>query len=271
MPTRMIREGLLDSEKVDLLSAEAERFYVRLMLVADDFGRFSADLRILKSRCFPLRESMSKDEVEKQLMECVAAGLVTLYAVEGKSYLEILNFCQRMRSKHSKYPPPRIESASNMTDTCQSYAGQVLACDNIKPPSTPLNVSVLSEVEEKRNGNGSAPAFSLADSPIEWLSKLLSDRHPKKGDRNIVPAAIIDQLGPMSDDEQWARAKQIDKTHAAWCRTSGWTKQNGTYAPKLTNWLREGGWRDEPPLIVDSGDMPDTDVYDKGWREERGV
>ena len=40
MPNRIIREGHLDSERVDQLSEQAENFYSRLRLVVDDYGRF---------------------------------------------------------------------------------------------------------------------------------------------------------------------------------------------------------------------------------------
>jgi hypothetical protein len=42
MPVRILREGILTSERVDTLSPAAEVFYRRLMSVVDDFGRFSA-------------------------------------------------------------------------------------------------------------------------------------------------------------------------------------------------------------------------------------
>ncbi len=54
MPNRILREGILTSERVNLLSWEAEVFYRRLMSVVDDYGRFHAHpalLRRLASRC----------------------------------------------------------------------------------------------------------------------------------------------------------------------------------------------------------------------------
>ena len=48
--------------------------------------------------------------------------------------------------------------------------------------------------------------------------------------------------------------------------------KNGHTPVFPATWLNGQRWLDEDlPLIVDSGDMPDTDVYDKGWREERGL
>ena len=39
----------------------------------------------------------------------------------------------------------------------------------------------------------------------------------------------------------------IDAGHAAWCATERWTKEGGRYAPRLSAWLADEGWRDEPP------------------------
>ena len=38
MPSRVIRDGILESESVNALSWEAELFFRRLMSVVDDFG-----------------------------------------------------------------------------------------------------------------------------------------------------------------------------------------------------------------------------------------
>ena len=106
MPTRLIRDGILSSERVNALSANAEVFYRRLMSVADDHGRFTANLALLRASCYPLRlDKMKEDLVRGLLEECVAASLIRLYMVDGKPYLLILDFGQRAQSK-PRYPDP---------------------------------------------------------------------------------------------------------------------------------------------------------------------
>ena len=106
MPTRMIREGILTSERVNELSDRAELFYRRLMSVVDDYGRFTANPTLLRSACYPLKvDSVKEDSIKKHLAEAVGAGLIVLYTVGGKEYLEIQDFGQRIQSK-SKYPEP---------------------------------------------------------------------------------------------------------------------------------------------------------------------
>lgn len=107
MPVRILREGILTSERVDLLGAFAEVFYRRLMSVVDDFGRFSANPKLLRASCFPLRlDTVSDADVNSWLQECIVAGLVTAYEVSGKQYLELIDFRQQVRSKASKFPDP---------------------------------------------------------------------------------------------------------------------------------------------------------------------
>ena len=55
MPTRMLRDWT-DSLKFDGLSAEAERLFARLLMKADDYGRYHADPRLVRAGCFPLTE-----------------------------------------------------------------------------------------------------------------------------------------------------------------------------------------------------------------------
>jgi hypothetical protein len=106
MATRIIRDGILTSERVNALSERAELFYRRLMSVVDDYGRFPANLTLLRAACYPLKlDSVKEDSIKKHLAEAEDAGLIVLYTVAAKAYLELQDFGQRIQSK-SKYPGP---------------------------------------------------------------------------------------------------------------------------------------------------------------------
>ena len=110
MPNRIIREGFLTSDKVDKLSWVEECFYHRLLLAVDDYGRYHADPPLLIGKIMPRKiGNVSNQDIEKWLTACVAAGLVRVYGVEGKRYLEVLQFDQRTRAKKSKFPAPDEE------------------------------------------------------------------------------------------------------------------------------------------------------------------
>lgn len=116
MPCRYIREGYLTSERVNSLNANAERFYFRLFLVVDDFGRYSANPRILRAECYPLKDNIRTTDISRWLSECENAGLLQLYTVDGKPYLQMLRFSQTRavnRKSESRFPVPP-ESAKQL-------------------------------------------------------------------------------------------------------------------------------------------------------------
>src|SRR5260363_5515 len=132
MPTRMLREGILSSERVDKLSPAAEVFYRRLMSVVDDFGRFSAHPKLLRTSCYPLRlDTVSDADITQWLQECIEVALIISYTVDGKPYLEFVNFKQRTRAKSGKCPPPpaldgkRRTHDGHMPDTCLTHDGHM--------------------------------------------------------------------------------------------------------------------------------------------------
>lgn len=106
MPTRMLREGILTSDRIALLSWGAETFYRRLMSIVDDYGRYDGRVLILMARCYPLQlDRVSPALVQQWLDEVAAAELVLVYEVDGKQYLQLDDFGQRIQSP-SKWPPP---------------------------------------------------------------------------------------------------------------------------------------------------------------------
>jgi hypothetical protein len=105
VPNRLLKEGIVDSDKIDCLSPEAEVFFYRLLVVADDLGRMDARPAIVRARCFPLKESLSAEKISKWIDQVWEAGLIGLYESAGKSYIQILEWEQRVRS-NGKYPPP---------------------------------------------------------------------------------------------------------------------------------------------------------------------
>jgi hypothetical protein len=107
VPTRLLRDGILESEAVCSLQWAAEVLYRRLMSVADDYGRFSASPKLIRAKCYPLQiDKVSDSDVGKWLAQVAEAGLVRVYPAEdGKRYLEIVKFGQQVRAK-SKHPAP---------------------------------------------------------------------------------------------------------------------------------------------------------------------
>lgn len=108
MPTRLLRDWT-DSAPFDGISAEAERLFTRLIMKADDYGRFHADPRLIKGNCFPLLETLRTEHIGRWLDELSHRNLVFRYEVGHRKLLAIINFGQRLRQTKAKFPPPKDE------------------------------------------------------------------------------------------------------------------------------------------------------------------
>ena len=106
----MLRDWTL-SDKINVLSPQAERFFVRLIMKADDYGCFYADSRILKAQLFPLLEGVRDADISRWMAECQKPGLIVVYEAESKKYLQIVDFKQRLDKARSKFPLPGIVNA----------------------------------------------------------------------------------------------------------------------------------------------------------------
>ena len=120
MANRVLRDWTC-SETIDQLSELAELFFTRLIMKADDYGRFYGSPKLLKSQLFPLKDYSLK-QIEKIRNEVVESGIVLMYIFEGKEYLEIKDFNQRLRIMKSKFPEP-LTNDGQMTDICTTDDG----------------------------------------------------------------------------------------------------------------------------------------------------
>lgn len=110
MPDRIIKESACMSETLNQLSDFEERFWWRLTVNCDDYGRFDARPAILKSRLFPLMGGKTHKDMQKALTALASVGLVKLYEVDGRPFLQVVKWekHQRIRAKRSKFPEPAV-------------------------------------------------------------------------------------------------------------------------------------------------------------------
>lgn len=139
MPNRILKESICTSESIDTLTAFQETFFYRLIVNCDDFGRFDARPKILKSRLFPLKDDVRDKQIEDALRALSSAELVTLYVVDGKPFLQMKTWNRhqpRARADKSKYPEPTDGNAvpadaEQLHSTCNADAEQVQANDAV--------------------------------------------------------------------------------------------------------------------------------------------
>lgn len=108
MPDRIIKESSCTSDTLNELSDFEERFWWRLIVNCDDFGRFDARPAVLKSRLFPLMDGKTHKNMTDALRKLASVGLVKVYEVDGRPFLQVVKWDkhQRIRAKRSKYPSP---------------------------------------------------------------------------------------------------------------------------------------------------------------------
>lgn len=223
MPNRILREGILTSERVDGLSLGGEVFYRRLMSAVDDFGRFWGNPSLLLSYLYPLRVDRVKvKEVELWLSESVKAGLVNAYEVGGKRYVEVVDFRQQVRSNRSRFP-----------DKCESDAKQVLSkCDQMITLFGDGDVDGDDlEVLRTSAQTGEAPDHELAvKSPVK---RIVFDWNKYEWDG-------IEE----SDIETWQEAYPACAIRNSLNQMAEWLKSNpgkgkkSNYYRFIVNWLK---------------------------------
>lgn len=115
MPTRYLKPGIRDSEIIDRLNATDETMFYRLLVTVDDYGRTDARPQMVKAACFPIKEAMTAARCAASLKALAEAGLVELYEVDGKPYLQMCKWDNTPRAGASKYPQPAHTCAQAQT------------------------------------------------------------------------------------------------------------------------------------------------------------
>jgi hypothetical protein len=175
MPTRIIRDGWLESEAINQLCPQAERFFLRLCLRADDFGRYSANPILLKSNLFPLREDMRSTDIPGWLAACESAGLIHRYQVEAKLLLQITKFRQRIKKNtRSKFPAPP-EVSGNVPEIPE-FPGR--SGDSLESPGSSGTIPPYTEAEAETESKTEANPEPLAEPEVGPEVKLPGQRTP---------------------------------------------------------------------------------------------
>lgn len=150
MANRILRDWTA-SESIDALSEGAEVLFTRLIMKADDYGSFYGNPKLIRSALFPLKDYKDAT-ISKWVNECIEAKVVFSYTADGREYLRIVNFGQRLRNMRSTFPQP--------TDNVQQSA----ASRRESPPETETKrneVETESETETNTAGDVSVwPCFT---------------------------------------------------------------------------------------------------------------
>jgi len=131
MPNRIIRQGIIDSDRVNLLTWPEEVFYRRLLNVVDDHGLYELRIPKIRAALYPLKLATVKESnIVTWVDALVRARLIRLYIAKGKPYLQVLDTNWQIRSV-PKYPPPEAvcEQLITFDNICQQLRSLVVVVD----------------------------------------------------------------------------------------------------------------------------------------------
>jgi hypothetical protein len=140
MPIRLLRPTLRQSQRWNKLPWFEQSLFIRLITLADDYGRYEAHPMLIRNEAFPYGDPDGKDvpveKVDSALRTLCGqndgSGLIQLYEVGGTQYLQINRWKERARSE-SKYPCPADDC--HLSDTCQSDDKQMPASPPTPTPT----------------------------------------------------------------------------------------------------------------------------------------
>src|SRR5688572_28994778 len=98
MPQRFLKPGITGSTKRNACSYIAQSFYIRLLTLVDDFGRYEANPRYLASVTFPLSDDVDAAKMTELLAELESHELILCYKVRAKDYFQMTNWTERARA-----------------------------------------------------------------------------------------------------------------------------------------------------------------------------
>lgn len=105
---RMLSPSISVSERVNELSLKGALLYTWMIAHADDQGRMSGVTKTLKARVVPMRDDVTKSDIDVLLEEMLEQELIKIYDDDGP-VIQLLGWqdFQHLRSpKPSRHRPP---------------------------------------------------------------------------------------------------------------------------------------------------------------------
>lgn len=238
MPNRIIKESICTSDTIDELSWFEEVLFYRLIVKADDFGRYDGRVKILKGTLFPLKDITVKD-IEKALVKLSAVGLVELYTVHGHPYLQLTTWSDHQNIRNTKSKYPSIEERDTQLNTLDSNCNQLKSIDS-KCSRNPIQSNPNPNPNPNTNPYPSSEGVEaeLVDPVDTWFDKFWEE-YPKKQDKKGARKSFGKVCKTEKDFETIMNGLTVQKN-------TTWKGKDMQYIPMPTTWLNGNRWEDEP-------------------------
>lgn len=196
MPTRYLKPGIRDSESIEKLSHIAEILYYRLIVTVDDFGRYDARSSMVKAACFPIKDSINANKTETLLEELAKHGLIQIYKVDNKPYLQMAKWDNVPRAKESKYPAMSYDCIQMHTSAYKSHTD-----------------APLTETETKTKTETKTVQAPEGVSPEVWDSFVKQ----RKASRAVITESVLKTIAFEAEKAKWTLEQAL-----AECAARGW-------------------------------------------------
>lgn len=225
VPNRLLREGISTSDPINSLTPEEEVFFYRLLVVADDYGNMDGRAAILKSQCFPLKDTATVARIETWVDGLVRKSMLATYEANGAPFLTVGKWETRVRTK-PKYPAPPDDIWQQAADKLRADCGQV--ADSVR------QAAALAGGRNARRGLGLGLGLGASDNEVVFdaasatfsIPELLSKRWVK-----AYPAVNIEQEVAAASVWLIANPRNVKSNYAKFL--SNWLTKAQDKAPKV--------------------------------------
>lgn len=120
---RTIKPEFWTSEQVMECSTNARLMFIGMWNFADDAGRLPLSAKAIKAQIFP-SDDITSENIRGMIDELSSNGLVKIYRIEDKEFLQITGWHHQKIDKPQKpkYPPPPTETPSESTNVRRMVA-----------------------------------------------------------------------------------------------------------------------------------------------------
>lgn len=231
MPNRYVREAAIESEAVNSVDWFAETFWRRLLNRVDDFGRFTANLELLRASLFPLKlDRVRTTDISRLLAECEKAGLLFVYTVAGKQFL-VLNQWEKGRAQNSAYAEPPPEIIQRMQTFV--YKRKQMKAD--APDSD-------TDSDTDANTDSDTDADNRAKADVQAIY----DAYPRKKEPSNAKKAIAKAL------QNTPAARLLERTKEFAIAVRAWSEHDRQFIPYPATWYNAGSYEEDPKEWVKS-------------------
>jgi hypothetical protein len=179
---RSIKPEFWTSEQIMMLKPLTRLLFIGMWNFADDYGRMAYAPATIKAQVLP-GDTMEIQAIKDMLTELSSAGLILIYAVRGREYIEITGWShQRIDRPHKpKYPGPVSDEPETDDEPPPNFVD----------PST--NIRGTFDAGEDKSGEDKkedicpvADATRVLESQFEEFLRA----YPKRGGSNPKPPAL---------------------------------------------------------------------------------